>query len=154
ASTLIEDIIVSSVQQPELSVALKEAAGQLESITVRASVRSAGGDNMAISSSRQLTPEQASRYAGEFDDPARLVASFAGVSSNVSSNGIVVRGNSPNSLQWRMEGIEIPNPNHFADLDGFGGGALTALSSRLLSSADFLTGAFPASYNNALSGVF
>lgn len=153
-STLIEDIIVSSVQQPEMTVSLKEVASQLDDIIVRASGRSGVSENMAISSSRQLNPEQASRYAGGFDDPARLVASFAGVSSNVSSNGIVVRGNSPNSLQWRMEGIEIPNPNHFADLDGFGGGALTALSSRLLSSADFLTGAFPASYNNALSGVF
>ena len=152
--TLLEDIIVSSVQQPELSVVLKQSVSKLEDIIVRTSSRSGATDNMAISSSRQLSPEQASRYAGGFDDPARLVSSFAGVSSNVSSNGIVVRGNSPSSLLWRMEGVEIPNPNHFADLDGFGGGALTALSSRLLSSADFLTGAFPASYNNALSGVF
>lgn len=152
--TLLEDIIVSSVKQPELSVSLQEAAGKLDDIIVRTSSRNGVSENMAISSSSQLNPEQASRYAGGFDDPARLVASFAGVSSNISSNGIVVRGNSPNSLQWKMEGIEIPNPNHFADLDGFGGGALTALSSRLLSGADFLTGAFPASYNNALSGVF
>ncbi|GAB3358962.1 carboxypeptidase-like regulatory domain-containing protein [Arachidicoccus ginsenosidivorans] len=153
-SIILENIIVSSVKQPELSVVLNEKVGQLDDIVIQTSSRSGAGDNMAISSSSQLTPEQASRFAGGFDDPARLVASFAGVSSSVSSNGIVVRGNSPNSLQWKMEGIEIPNPNHFADLDGFGGGALTALSSRLLSSADFLTGAFPAPYNNALSGVF
>ena len=57
-------------------------------------------------------------------------------------------------LQWKIEGVEIPNPNHFADLASFGGGGLTALSSNLLANSDFFTGAFPAEYNNALSGVF
>lgn len=151
---LLEEILVSSVQQTELSVSMKEKISQLDDIVIKSTANRNQLNSMAISSARQLSAEQASRYAGGFDDPARLVASFAGVSSNISSNGIVVRGNSPNSLQWRLEGVEIPNPNHFADLDGFGGGALTALSSRLLANSDFLTGAFPASYNNALSGVF
>jgi hypothetical protein len=101
-----------------------------------------------------LSAEEAKRYAGGVDDPARLASSFAGVASNVGNNGIVVRGNAPKFLQWKMEGIEIPNPNHFADLDAFGGGGLSALSSQMLSNSDFFTGAFPAEYNNALSGVF
>ena len=84
----------------------------------------------------------------------RLASSFAGVASNIGNNGIVIRGNSPKFLQWKLEGVEIPNPNHFADLSSFGGGGLTALSSNMLANSDFFTGAFPAEYSNALSGVF
>ena len=88
------------------------------------------------------------------DDPARLVSSFAGVASTVGNNGIVVRGNAPKFLQWRLEDVEIPNPNHFAEVTSFGGGGLTAMSSQVLGNSDFYTGAFPAEYGNALSGVF
>src|SRR5690606_38744338 len=94
-------------------------------------------NSTATVSARMLSVEEATRYAGGFDDPARLVSAFAGVSSNVGNNAIVVRGNSPQALQWKMEGVEIPNPNHFADLDAFGGGGLTALSSQLLANSDF-----------------
>jgi hypothetical protein len=109
---------------------------------------------MAMISSRQLTMEEASRYAGGIDDPSRLAASFAGVAGSLSSNAIVIRGNAPKGLLWRMEGIEIPNPSHFANVSTFGGGGITALSSQMLSNADFYTGAFPAEFGNALSGVF
>lgn len=64
------------------------------------------------------------------------------------------RGNAPRSLQWRLEDVEIPNPNHFADVTTFGGGGFTSLSSFVLGNSDFFTGAFPAEYSNALSGVF
>ncbi|MEO8087884.1 MAG: TonB-dependent receptor, partial [Bacteroidota bacterium] len=103
---------------------------------------------------RMLSVEEAKRYAGGFDDPARLASSFAGVASSTGENGIAVRGNAPKFVQWKMEGIEIPNPNHFGDLKSFGGGTFTALSSQMLANSDFFTGAFPAEYNNALSGVF
>ncbi len=98
--------------------------------------------------------EEASRYAGGIDDPARLASSFAGVAGNLSSNAIVIRGNAPKGLLWCLEGVEIPNPSHFANVTSFGGGGITALSSQMLTSSDFYTGAFPAEYGNALSGVF
>jgi hypothetical protein len=98
--------------------------------------------------------EEARRYAGGFDDPARLASSFAGVGGSLGNNGVIVRGNAPKGMLWRMEGVEIPNPNHFADIIAFGGGGLTALSSHLLANSDFLLSAFPAEYGNALSGVF
>lgn len=109
---------------------------------------------MAVTGARMLSVEEASRYAGGMDDPARLVSSFAGVASNVSSNGISIHGNAPHLLQWRMEDVEIPNPNHFADLSVLGGGILSSLSSQVLGNSDFFTGAFPAEYGNAVSGVF
>jgi hypothetical protein len=109
---------------------------------------------MALASARMLSVEEASRYAGGLDDPARLVTAFAGVSGGLSSNGISIRGNSPMFLQWRLEGVEAVNPTHFSDMTGVGGGILTALSSNVLGNSDFFTGAFPAEYGNALSGVF
>jgi len=152
---IIKELTVSSAREVVLSVALRESAYNLKEVTVRAGVNKEQPINrMATVSARMLSVEEASRYAGGFDDPARLASAFAGVASNVGSNGIVVRGNAPKSLQWKMEGVEIPNPNHFADLASFGGGGLTALSSQMLANSDFFTGAFPAEYSNALSGVF
>ncbi len=154
-SVVLNEVTVSSAQETVLSPSLKESVSALDEVVVKAGVNKYRPlNNMAIASARMLSVEEAGRYAGGFDDPARLVASFAGVASNVGNNGIVIRGNNPNSLQWKMEGVEIPNPNHFADLTSFGGGGITALSSRLLANSDFFSGAFPAEYNNALSGVF
>lgn len=152
---LIREVVVSSAKEVFLTVFLEERSSQLKEVTVRPlTTKEKPLNNMAIAGARMLSVEEAGRYAGGFDDPARLASSFAGVSSNTGNNGIVVRGNAPQYLQWKMEGIEIPNPNHFADVTVFGGGGLTALSSQLLANSDFFTGAFPAEYSNAVSGVF
>jgi len=98
--------------------------------------------------------EVASRYAGSRSDVARMAAGFAGVSANDDSrNDIVIRGNSPSGLLWRMNGIDIPNPSHFGAL-GATGGPVSMLNNNLLTNSTFMTGAFPAIYGNALSGVF
>ena len=95
-------------------------------------------NKMATTGARvALSVEEASRYAGGFDDPARLVSSFAGVAPSVSSNGISIHGNAPHLLQWRLEDVEIPNPNHF-DIATLGGGILSSLSSQVLGNSDFL----------------
>ena len=149
-------ILVSSGKEVILNVSLKEAVTSLNEVQV---VYKADKDKaineMAPLSSRQFTVEETQRYAGGLNDPARLVSSFAGVASpSISSNGISVRGNSPSGLLWRIEGVEVPSPNHFADLSIAGAGVLTALSSQVLANSDFMTGAFPAEYGNATSGVF
>jgi hypothetical protein len=149
------EIEVISGKQTQLSIQLIENLAQIDEIQVNPSLEKNKSLNPFTSvSARMLSVEEASRYAGGFDDPARLASAFAGVTSNNSNNGIVVRGNAPRYLQWRMEGVEIPSPNHFNDLRSFGGGIFTALSSQMLANSDFLTGAFPAEYSNALSGVF
>ena len=153
--TIVKELTVSSAKETFINISLKESAFTLDEIVIKPKTNKERALNsMAIVSARMLSVEEAKRYAGGFDDPARLASSFAGVASGVNSNAIVVRGNAPKSLQWKLEGIEIPNPNHFANLQGLGGGGLTALSSQLLANSDFFTGAFPAEYNNALSGVF
>ena len=155
-SLIISEVLVTRAREVSLEFKLSEKATSFDEIVVNPRVQKSKAINRtAIVSSRMLSVEEASRYAGGFDDPARLATSFAGVAtSNISNNAIIIRGNSPKYLQWKLEGVEIPNPNHFADLNVFGSGGLTALSSNLLSNSDFLTGAFPAEYNNAIAGVF
>src|SRR5690606_12810008 len=105
-------------------------------------------------SSRSISVEETKRYAGTFADPARMAQNFMGVSNGGDMfNGIIVRGNSPKNVLWRLEGIEIPNPNHFSGL-GTTGGAISMLNANVLGTSDFYTGAFPAEMGNALSGVF
>lgn len=153
--SILKEVLVGSGKEVVLAIAIHEAITEAESVTVKARVNKDKALNeMATASARMFNVEEAQRYAGGFDDPARLASSFAGVSSSVANNGIVIRGNAPKAVSWRMEGVEIPNPNHFADLSTFGGGGLTALSSQMLGNSDFFTGAFPAEYGNALSGVF
>ncbi len=152
---LLKEIQVTSGKEVFLNISMKESVTSLAEVVIVAKVsKEQPLNSTATASAKMLSVEEAKRYAGGFDDPARLVSAFAGVSSNVSNNAIVVRGNSPQALQWKLEGVEIPNPNHFADLSAFGGGGLTALSSQLLANSDFFSGAMPAEYNNALSGVF
>lgn len=153
--TLLNAVVVGSAKEVVLDIILREDMVSLGAVTVRPNIDKSGPINiMALGGGRMLGVEEAARYAGGMDDPARLVSSFAGVTANVGNNGITVRGNAPKALQWRMEGVEIPNPNHFADVTGFGGGGITALSSQVLGNSDFYTGAMPAEYGNALSGVF
>ncbi|MCB0583823.1 MAG: TonB-dependent receptor, partial [Phaeodactylibacter sp.] len=104
--------------------------------------------------------EETRRFPATFYDPARLSTAFAGVvNDNDQANGLVVRGNSPNSLIWRLEGLDIVNPNHtsnagtFSDRPTRNGGGVNILSAQMLGTSHFYTGAFPASYGNALSGV-
>ncbi|WP_338812593.1 carboxypeptidase-like regulatory domain-containing protein [Bernardetia sp. Wsw4-3y2] len=150
------EVIVNSVNETVVEMRLKDDGFELEGVVITAQEEHGTPQNaMILSGGRTLSMEEARRYAGGFDDPARLASAFAGVAtSEIDNNGVVVRGNSPKGMLWRIEGVEIPNPNHFADLETFGGGGLTALSSHLLANSDFLLSAFPAEYGNALSGVF
>lgn len=151
----VKEFMIGSGKEAELNIELKESVSQLNAVEIKATTNKEKPLNsMAMVSARQLSVEEASRYAGSLDDPSRLASSFAGVAGNFSSNGIVIRGNAPRGLQWRMEGADIPNPNHFADVTAFGAGAFTALSSQMMANSDFFTGAFPAEYGNALSGIF
>jgi len=152
---ILKEVQVSSSRETVVNVSMNESVTKIKEAVVRPTINKAEVLNaMSITGGRMLSVEEAGRYAGGMDDPARLASSFAGVSSSVGNNGIVIRGNAPQSMQWRLEGVEIPNPNHFADVTTFGGGGFTSLSSHVLGNSDFFTGALPAEYSNALSGAF
>jgi hypothetical protein len=105
-------------------------------------------------SNQSFSVEETKRYAGSLGDPARMASGFAGVTNaSDESNALIVRGNSPRGVLWRIDGIEVPNPNHFAS-EGSSNGIISILSSNIVDNSNFLTSAFPASYGNALSAVF
>lgn len=154
-SAIFRDLMLTSTKEIYLEIQLKEKVQELGEVVITNRTNKAEPLNkMALSGARMLSVEEARRYAGGMDDPARLASSFAGVSPSVGNNGISIHGNAPHLLQWRLEDVEIPNPNHFADISVLGGGVLSSLSSNILGNSDFFTGAFPAEYSNAVSGVF
>ncbi|MCG8373505.1 MAG: TonB-dependent receptor [Balneolales bacterium] len=154
---IVSEILVTTGKEVILTIELEEQTFEGEQIEVFASIpKDEAINEMATISAKAFTVEETQRYAGGLDDPGRLVTAFAGVTSSggVSTNAISIRGNAPKSVQWRLEGIEIPNPSHFAGLSVAGGGGLSLFSSQLLANSDFMTGAFPGEYGNALSGIF
>jgi hypothetical protein len=154
--TQISEVLVSSGKEVVLTITLKQSVTQVNEVTVKVfSRKDRAVNSMASISARSFTVEETRRYAGGLDDPARMASAFAGVAvGNIQDNAIVIRGNSPKGVAWRLEGVDIPNPNHFAGGNVAGGGLVTVFSSQMLSTSDFYTGAFPAEYGNALAGVF
>ncbi|WP_167605304.1 TonB-dependent receptor [Maribellus sediminis] len=152
----LNEIMVGSGREVVLNIEMKESVADLDEVTVYAyDDKSEPINQMATISATQITVESTSRIAAGINDPGRTAQSFAGVSSaDDENNELVIRGNSPRGMLWRMEGIEIPNPNHFTNGEGGSGGGVSALSTQVLANSDFFTGAFPAEYGNALSGVF
>jgi hypothetical protein len=153
----LNSILLTSGKELVLQIDLVESAIRMNEVVVTATHdKTEALNELAGVSARSFSVEETSRYAGSFYDPARMAQNFAGVtvgSGDDLNNEIIVRGNSPTGLLWRMEGVEIPNPNHFGALGNSGGG-ISMLSSTMLSNSDFYTGAFPAEFGNASSGVF
>jgi hypothetical protein len=149
----LSEILVTSGKEPIFNLEMEAQANNLNEVVVNANSGKKPLNQMALTSGRSFSPEETNRYAGAFFDPARMAQSFAGVVAGGDDNEIIVRGNSPKSLQWRLEGIEIINPNHFGS-EGASGGAISMINTTVLSTSDFFTGGLAAEYSNALSGVF
>jgi hypothetical protein len=153
---IINNILISSGKEVEINVPLRENVVKTADVVVKSGKQgSVSLNQMATISTSTIRTDDALRYAGGFYDPSRIVNAFAGVVTSNSdvSNDIVIRGNSSRGLLWRLEGIEIPNPNHFSDGQGGSGGAFSAITSNVIDNFDFFTGAFPAEFGNAISGV-
>ncbi|MEQ8472945.1 MAG: TonB-dependent receptor [Marinoscillum sp.] len=149
----VSDVVLGTGKETVISISVVEKLTSLEAVVVTAS-NGEPVNEMATVSAKSFEAEETKRYAASFSDPARMVQAFAGVAStDDASNEIVIRGNSPNWMLWKLEGVEIPSPNHFAE-EGYSAGAISILSANLLGNSDFYTGAFSADYGNALSGIF
>ena len=152
---LLKEQLVSSGKELVLTLRMRESISELGEVVVKPRVnKQLPLNEMAQVGARMFSVEEASRYAGGMADPARTASMFAGVATGGATNGISIHGNSPQMLQWRVEGVEVPNPNHFAEITEAGGGVFTSLNGTVLANSDFLTGAMPAEYGNALSGAF
>jgi hypothetical protein len=151
----VPNLLITSAKEEIVNISMAESVSELAEIVISANQQKGEVLNeMSMVSAHTFSVEETQRFAGSFDDPARLASGFAGVQGNAEGNNdIIVRGNSPKGILWRLEGIAIPNPNHFAG-EGSTGGPINALSSKMLSNSDFFTGAFAPEYGDATSGVF
>lgn len=150
----IPNVVVTSGKEVIIDIAMEESYKQIGEVLVKANIKEGTVNKLATVSARTFSMEEVNRYAGGRSDPARLAANFAGVSApDDSRNDIVIRGNSPVGVLWRIDGMNVTNPNHFASV-GTTGGAVSALNTNLLKNSDFFTSAFPAEYGNATAGVF
>ena len=152
---VIPEILIVAGKEFFLNAAIEESFYDIDEVTITAKVRKDKPINdMATVSAHPFSLEEVTRYSGGRNDVSRMLANSAGVTTNSDArNDLVIRGNSPVGVLWRLEGLAIPNPNHFSTL-GSTGGPVSALNTNLLSNSDFLTGAFPAEYGNANAGVF
>lgn len=154
-----EDLYLPNIQlysgkEVVLEAEMRESGVKVDDVVITGTDEGKPLNEMATVSSRQFSVDETRRYAGSWNDPARMASNFAGVSSQDDSrNDIIIRGNSPSGVLWRLDGIDIPNPNHFGSF-GTTGGPVSILNNNVLDNSDFMTGAFPAQYGNALAGAF
>lgn len=149
------NLVLTSAKELVLEIGLEEKISSTEEVVISAEPDKHQAINeLSTVSARTFSVEEAQRYAGSRNDPARMAQNYAGVGQvGDNRNDIIIRGNSPTGLLWRLEGIDIPNPNHFG-ANGTTGGPVSMLNINNLSNSDFFSSAFPAEYGNALSGVF
>lgn len=147
------DILLIAGKQLIADFELYEKVNSVKTVKIKGGKQSVNNKNASVSA-RSFNIEDTRRFAGARNDPARMASNFAGVVGNDDSrNDIIIRGNSPLGVLWRLEGVDIPNPNHFGSL-GSTGGPVGIINNNSLAKSDFLTGAFPAMYGNANAGVF
>lgn len=152
---ILNNVLVQSGKEVNLSIKMEEQVYEAEEsvIILERSKEQTANENVSVSG-RTFSIEETSRFAGSRNDPARAAMNYAGVAvGNDSRNDIIIRGNSPLGVQWRLDDMVIPNPNHFGAL-GTTGGPVSILNNNVLDDSDFMTGAFPSEFGNALAGVF
>ncbi len=155
-STYEDELLVISGRESHLNVSLSEATVVLNEVRVGSSSKAQD----YVPGLQIIGMEKTMRIPANFFDPVRMATTYPGVvAANDQGNAIIVKGNSPNGLLWRLNGLDIVNPNHLANAGTLSdkpisnGGGVNILSAQMLAQTQFYTGAFPASYGNAMSGI-
>jgi hypothetical protein len=149
-------IVLTSAKSVTLKIELSYGSINADEVIISANKNAFEPLNeLSVVSTRSFTAEETERMPAGVNDPGRVALSYPGVQRGPddTENQIVVRGNSPIGILWRLEGVDMPNPNHFAVV-GSSGGGVSVFSAQLLAKSDFSTGGFAAEYGNALSGAF
>jgi hypothetical protein len=144
-----QSVLVSSTKETLLEISMESTHYQLSEIKIQGKstvTNSVGGYPINL--------EDLNRYPGTRGESVRKISLLTGIqSADDSRNDVVIRGNSPGSVLWRLEGVNIPNPNHF-NISGTAGGPVTMINDKMLGSSSFYSGAFPAEFGNTTSGIF
>lgn len=150
----VPEVTFTSGRTTLLDCPMEELLVKIDEVTIEGDKKGEASNDMVTVSARTFSPDESERYAGSRGDPARMASNFAGVQgTDDTRNDLVIRGNSPLGVNYRLDGVNIPNPNHFA-VTGSAGGPIGMLNNKVLAGSDFLTGAFPAEFGNSLSGTF
>ena len=153
--SVLKEQLLMGAKENIIDIALRENSTELGEVVVRPRVNKEATVNpTALVGGVMLSMEEANRFAGGANDPARLVSAFAGISASANGNGVSVHGNAPQMMKYRIEGVEVFTPNHYNDFYEAGFGMVSALNSNVIGNSDFFTSTFNANYSNSLSGVF
>lgn len=155
---MLEEVSVAAGKEAQVEMSLRRSNTDLPELTITAN--EAGRRTKQPLSEVVLTREQTLRYPATFFDPARLALAAPGVAgTDDQANGMSVRGYSPAGLRWRIEGVDIVNPNHLAgagtlsDLPAPASGGVLMFSAQLIDRSALLTGNFPMGYGDATGGI-
>ena len=152
---VLKEQLIVGAKESVIDIALRESSQQLSEVTVKPRVNKESTVNpTALVGGVMLSMEEATRFAGGANDPARLVSAYAGISASSNGNGVSVHGNAPQMMKYRIEGVEVFTPNHYNDFYEAGFGMVSALNANVIGNSDFFTSTFNANYSNSLSGVF
>ncbi|WP_268124394.1 TonB-dependent receptor [Roseivirga pacifica] len=151
-SVLKYGVIVRTGGSPNVNFSLQESAEELEEVVITANPFEKLAETPL--SIQQLNADEIANYPGGNNDIAKVVQSLPGVSGSIGGfrNDVIIRGGAPNENVYYLDGIEIPNINHFTT-QGSAGGPVGLLNVSFFEGVTLATSAFGAQYDNALSGV-
>ncbi len=148
---IIFEVMVSPVKNTVLDIPLVEAANNLEEVEIKA--KAFQRDAESPISMRTINAAEIYRNPGGNRDISKVIQILPGVASSTAfRNDIIVRGGAPSENRFFLDGIEVPNINHFAT-QGSSGGPVGLINVNFIQEVDFLAGAFPANRGNSLSSV-
>ena len=145
------EVPVNSVRTTTLDFALVEESTTLDQVVITASPFNKREESPV--SLRTISSSEIYRNPGGNRDISNVIQILPGVASSASfRNDIIVRGGAPNENRFYLDGIEVPNINHFAT-QGSSGGPVGMINVNFIREVDFYAGAFPANRGNALSSI-
>lgn len=150
--TVVTSEYILSTKDLNLTIEMEENPTELEGVTVTASPFRR--DIESPVSLRIIGLQEIEKSPGANRDISRIVQSYPGVSFSPVGyrNDLIVRGGAPSENRFYLDGVEIPNINHFST-QGASGGPVGIINADLIREVNFYTGAFPTNRGNALSSV-
>jgi outer membrane receptor for ferrienterochelin and colicin len=151
-TTYSRDILVTKNRNEYIEIRVNSTSKSIDEITIKTSPFVKNTESPV--SLQKIGIEEIETNPGSNRDISKVIQSFPGVGGTPAfRNDIIIRGGGPSENAFYLDGVEIPNINHFAT-QGASGGPVGILNADLISGVDFYSGAFPANTSDALSGVF
>jgi hypothetical protein len=147
------NVIIKSKGNPAYNFTLVESREELEAVLIENSNRLRFSTETPLSI-QSLSAVEIATYPGGNNDVVRVAQSFPGVSPSIGGfrNDLIIRGGAPNESVYYLDGMEVPNINHFAT-QGSSGGPVGLLNVSFIEDVALSTSGFGAQYDNPLSGV-